>query len=275
MTQDDTLFTFMRHSRFTRLFRARTVDSGFTLIELCLVVALIALVMGLALPRLMPLIGFSTFEGAARHLATYGRAAMGHCTLMHERLTIMIDLQQQEYWAVRWNPVTEGLLDEEEEDREAQAREDLRYAQALGEPVDDAVVKAQEMQERFDRLARQVLEARARNVHHESFLDEIGPLFDHEFELDTESEEEEMEEVKLTLLVRTRMPDGVTIESVRVGANEYMDGTVEVEITPLGLGEPVTFWLRNDREEYMTVAWDPITGGAHLYEGKEQMETTE
>ena len=32
----------------------------------------------------------------------------------------------------------------------------------------------------------------------------------------------------------------------------------------MGLTEPVTFHLRNEDEDYFTVVWDAVTGGARL-----------
>lgn len=239
---------------------------------------MIALVMAIALPSFMPMLEFSSFEAAARHLANYGRAAMNYAMLMHERLTVQIDLENGEYWAVKWVVESDGLFEDEQEGQQpadqSQQFPALAGALAPGSP-EEAALKAQEMQDKFDRFARLMVETRAKNVHQEGILDEIDPLFDHEFKLDSEDEEDQRQEVQDPLLVRTYLPEGVVIDSVRIGSTSYSQGTVEVDITPLGLGETVVFYLRNDQGEYYTTLWDPIAGSARFFEGKEELDISE
>ncbi len=265
-------------------------EGGFTLVELAVVVGIVALLLAVAIPQLVPSILFSTLEGSARHLAGYGRAAMAHAVITHERLTIRIELTPedgapQQYWAVRWY-TEEELQDEEDEDgmfadssfgrvdgvtggERAQDRNAALYQPGSEE---DMANQARLLQERFDRFATMSLQSKTRNVKHDGLLGELGPLFgDEEFALDSGDDEDSVEEVKTSLLERTRLPDGVEIESVRVGTSELSSGLVEVDVTPLGLAEPVHIYLKSrDTEDYFTVAWDPITGGAHIYEGKEE-----
>jgi len=265
-----------------------------------LVIALIGLVLALALPQFMPAIAYGSLDGAARHLANFGRAAANRAAFTHERYTFHCDLANQQYWLVRWKEVEpdkdekakkdlfkrEGLFDRSDgrgstsRSRKGSLFDDENalslfsqspgleaiVAQGLPEGYDE---QALEMQERFDRFSRLALMARARNVKHEGILGEIGPLFEKEFRLDVDDEEEEQaEEVKEPLLVRVALPTGVWIESMQVGNSENTKGAAEVEITPLGFSEPVTFHLRNEDGDYYTVIWDAITGGAHLLRGK-------
>jgi len=186
---------------------------------------------------------------------------------------------------VRWY-TEEELQDEEDEDgmfadssfgrvdgvtggERAQDRNAALYQPGSEE---DMANQARLLQERFDRFATMSLQSKTRNVKHDGLLGEMGPLFgDEEFALDSGDDEDSVEEVKTSLLERTRLPDGVEIESVRVGTSELSSGLVEVDVTPLGLAEPVHIYLKSrDTEDYFTVAWDPITGGAHIYEGKEE-----
>jgi len=256
--------------------------AGYTLIELMVVVGLIMLVMAMAVPHLAPAIAFAGFEGSARHLANYGRVAMAYAAVERERITVVIDLDKAEYWATRWSSDAGDLFEDEAMFEEEDLFEDKRPADFepfyFGErddlSEDEAEERALEMRERFERMVRLSLEARARNVRHEGlFSDE--PLFSDdpmfsEFTLDLDGEaDDHTEEVKDDLLLRTALPHGVIIESVQMGAAEYFKGMVEIEISSLGLGEPVVFYIKNEKEEYYTVAWDAITGGAHLYEGKE------
>jgi hypothetical protein len=60
----------------------------------------------------------------------------------------------------------------------------------------------------------------------------------------------------------------VWIESVLVGTSKQGKGVVEIEVTPLGLNDPVEIYLKNESGDYYTVVWDPITGGARCQRGK-------
>ena len=71
------------------------------------------------------------------------------------------------------------------------------------------------------------------------------------------------------LLDHGYLPDEILIESVLLGGEEISEGTVDVEVTPIGLSQSVSFFLKGPKGEYYTVEWDPITGGAHLARGKE------
>lgn len=257
---------------------------GFTLVELVVVITLAGLIMAIAIPQLVPTILLSKLEGSARHLAGYGRAAMAHAVIAQERLTIRINLtpaddEPQEYWTVRW--VTEydleegggglfgdsafGLVDDGSPGQRMPGGRGGMYQPGSEE---DVAAKALAMQERFERFAMIALQSQARNVRHEGLLSEIGSLFEgKEFTLGGD-DEDSVDEVKTPLLERTRLPDGIHIESVRVGGSERTGGMVEVDVTPLGLAEPVQIILRGKRDDYYTVAWDAITGNAHIYEGK-------
>ncbi|MDX9972648.1 MAG: prepilin-type N-terminal cleavage/methylation domain-containing protein [FCB group bacterium] len=283
-------------------------QAGFTLMELVMVVAIIALVLGLAMPRLLPAIASSNLEGSARHLANFGRAAITRSAFGHDRFTFRCDLARGEYWLVKWKEPATELDGEEDKDglfkkdslfdrgsgsssssRKESTRKpslfdtehaadlfsqmpDLQALVTQGAP-EDFQERGEEMQARFDRFARLSMMSRARNVKHEGILGEIGPLFEKKFTLDTGKDaEDDYEEVKETLLSRTWLPEGVQFDSVDVGSANRGKGVVEVEITPLGLAEPVTFYLRGEDGDYYTVTWDAITGGARIAAGKQVAE---
>lgn len=257
---------------------------GFTLVELLVVIGLITMIVGIALPRLMPVIMFSKHEGAARRIASYGRSAIGHAVLMKVRLTVVVDLEHQEYWCEQWPEPKEEEKDAEglglatgpvlpKDSLELLAMAQGALAAGEDEEVDGDLLDEQSkrMNKGFDRMARLSLMTRAERVIHDraGILDEIEPLFEKEFTLDLDADEEpEPEELFEPLLERTRLPDGCTIDSVRVGERNFSSGTVEIEITPLGLSAPVVFEIADEDGEYFTVEWDPITSDSHLRAGR-------
>ncbi len=139
---------------------------------------------------------------------------------------------------------------------------------------DQGELMALAVQEKFERMARMGVMARARNVKHEGVMDEFEPLFEKEFSLDVDDDEgeDEEEEVKDDLLARTRILEGVSIESMEVGETTHSRGEVEIEATPQGLSSPVRFYLKSEDGDYLTVVWDPITGNAYVFDGKERGE---
>lgn len=259
--------------------------------ELAVVMGIIAVIVTMTLPQLLPALTFTTHEGAARRLAGYGRSAIGHATLMRERVTVKIDLNLQEYWTERLPeaPEKEGLGEEgrffdEMDDLPTDSIELFALAmEASGggdEMLDDErnqkIVDRQrdKMNRRFERMARQALLTQAKRVVHDrqGILDEVSPLFESEFSLDPDADEElEPEELLGPLLRRGRVPNGVEIDSIRIGEEVFTSGLVEIEITPLGLEKAVVLFIVNDEGHFFTVEWDPVTGGTHMRSGRESV----
>lgn len=261
---------------------------GFTLIELAVVILLIGIVAAISVPRLAPVIAFSQLEGAARHIAFYGRSLGAFSSMFRDRMTVRFDLDHQVFYTVRWviPPPTEEQLKEaagEGSDQMAllqqmmgsggltpEAMESLSYGQKLQVPgtreeIDpEAVNKV--MGDKFDLFVRRANEERAKNVKHEGFLSEIGPLFDKKFAL--EEQEPVEEEITEPQLRRTDLPAEVRLENVLVGSASKSNGVVEVEVSPLGLQEDVTFYLKNEEGEYFTVTWQASSGATGFFEGK-------
>lgn len=242
---------------------------GFTLIELVIVSALILLVMGLAMPALLPAFAFSELEGAARHLSSFGRSSAAYASLNGEYITVKVDLDAGEYWAVELVDTTSTLFDESEEEPEVDEQDAL--AALVASQSDGGTVLAEEamlMEQRFERFFRRTLEAQAKNVRHDgSLFDEVEPLFEDAFSLRDEGEDEDRE-INDVLMRRTVLPAEVFFESMMVGSVEHTKGIVEIEVSPLGLTDTVTFYLLRGENRYYTIVWDPITGGSRLTRGK-------
>ncbi len=242
---------------------------GFTLIELVIVCGLILMVMGLAVPALLPAFAFSELEGAARHVSSFGRSAAAYAGFNGEYITVNVDLDAGEYWAVTVLDTTQSLLDEEPETEvdEQTALAALVASQNEGEGgamSEEALM----MDQRFEHFFRRTLEAQAKNVHQDgSLFEDIEPLFEEKFTLRDEDEENDRE-ITDSLLQRTRLPKDVVFESMLVGNVKHTTGVVEIEVSPLGLTDTVTFFLLQDEDRYYTIVWDPITGSSRLSRGK-------
>lgn len=263
----------IRNHRCDSNKRCKRRSAGFTLIELVFVVGLIIVVLAIAMPRLMPVFAFSQLEGAARHIANYGRSTVAYSAFSQEPVTFRFDFQTGKYVVLRWvekedESIFEGSdLAVENTQFELNAETALQLANQQGLSPEDRALQMIEFERQLDLAFRKSLEARAKNVPREGMLSEIDPLAEFDFSLD-EEEEELREELHTSTIEPTVLPEGVTMQSIRVGVEEFMEGTVDVEITPVGLTEEVVFLLMGSDGDTYSVAWDPITGGAHLSHGE-------
>lgn len=271
---------------------AKSLRLGFTLVELMVVIAIVALIMAIAMPNLWPIIAFSEHEGASRRLAQYGRAATSHAVLARETITVNIDMEKGEYWCTRIpEPEPEesdSLPTAEEEERERRdVPEDdgelLRLAQqeledgSTGRRPDDSpqsdvlLEQSDRLNERLNARARRGAESRAKLVNHKSKSNEFDVmdrfLAEREAEKEKREEDIEPEEVKDNLLLRTKLPDQVFFQRVLVNDKEVDQEVVEIEITPLGLAAKVKFYLEHFNGDVFTITWDPLTGGAAIVDG--------
>ena len=131
---------------------------------------------------------------------------------------------------------------------------------------EEMMERSERMREQMERFARLSTQSQLENVKTDSMLDGIGDFFD-EFRLD--DEDDETEEIRSGFLARTRLPQNITIDSVRVAGANRSSGVGEVDVSPMGLAEHVVFYVRNADDEYYTVTWDPITGGSEITKGRE------
>jgi prepilin-type N-terminal cleavage/methylation domain-containing protein len=238
---------------------------GYTLIELVVVTFLIALILSVAMPRLLPAVLFGELRGAANHLTGYGRALFAYAALEGETYTFTVDVDEGEYWTVRWL-VEEGPGDAAGPAYGAASPFDA-YAREPAPGSEEALeAEAAEMEEQFRRFMELSLQAQARNVPSEGILDETQPLFEDDFDLEWD-DQESAQEVRTDLLTRTRLPRGVEFESVYVGGVPQAGERVEVDVSPLGLSQEVVFVITRDDDAY-TVTWDAVTGGTRMEQGR-------
>ncbi|MFA6245156.1 MAG: hypothetical protein WC655_29705, partial [Candidatus Hydrogenedentales bacterium] len=210
------------------------------------------MVIAIAMPRLSVALSFGQLDAAARHLAGYGRSVTAYTALEQESATVVIDLPNRQYFTLRWREQTNKLFDDTSARSNEQAIPENPTVQdliALG-GEEEMTDYAMQVKEQFDRSFMRSLEARARNVNQDSILSDIGPLFDKDFSL-KDDDEENREEVTKTLLERTLLPPEIAIESIRVGNVEYTEGRVEIEVSPVGMSEFIVFILKDMSDEYV------------------------
>ncbi|MCC6154360.1 MAG: prepilin-type N-terminal cleavage/methylation domain-containing protein [Candidatus Hydrogenedentes bacterium] len=267
-------------------------DQGYTLIELMFVVFILALLMSISMPKLMPAMLSSQLEGAARHIANYGRSAVAYSATNHEPIAVRFDLVNREYYCLKWSEDQYGLASGMEsaglsgiegknnagltlpEDKQANGlntgtNSDLSIRDLIATgTAEDLEANREEVQYELDRSFERSMIAQARSVPQQSLLD-TDDMLEKEFSLSTEEERDQREEVQDVLLEHGYLPDEIVIESVMISGELFSEGVVDIEITPIGLSEQVAFILKGPKDEYFTVEWDPITGGAHMVRGKE------
>jgi len=257
---------------------------GFTLLELGIVIFIIALMATLAVPYLLPLALSSELESEARRLAYFGRAVMSTAALFGDEFYVEIDLNEQRYYCLQVTyPESEegetdqlGLLENIKEQGMSPEQMAMLFMGSSPEgganvPLPDGFDPEEanrQINDRFEKMVKRKLMEQAKNVKQEdSLMDEAGSLFDEENDVNLYGAEPVIEEVNEPGLAPIRLSENIEIESVFIGGNKYSKGVVEIQVTSLGVVEPVTFYVRNNNDEYYTVVWDPVSAGAFVLEG--------
>jgi len=258
---------------------------GFTLIELLVVISIIAGVLALAAPRFLPVILYSTHEGAARRLASFGSATIAEAALRGEKLYVRVDLEHQEYWVERIpdppeeEPLHEDMADDSlpEDDAELRqlAQEELdRRAEEKGTDEGQEVLEEQStrMAEQSNMRARKELIAQAARVRHDeralpaSVREKMNPSLARR----TKQEEMEPEEITTALIARTTLPNEVQFAWVQVGGVDAKGKIETVEVGPAGLDAKAEFGLINEAGDVFVVTWDPVSGMTEFHEERDK-----
>jgi prepilin-type N-terminal cleavage/methylation domain-containing protein len=80
------------------LLRDRSGQNGFTLLEVVVVLALLALLLGLVMPGLQRTVKRERERSSMRQLTTALRLARSEAATSHKRVRLFLDLKTQRYW---------------------------------------------------------------------------------------------------------------------------------------------------------------------------------
>jgi prepilin-type N-terminal cleavage/methylation domain-containing protein len=244
---------------------------GFTLLELMAVFAVIAMILAVAAPRLLPLATHFGHEGAARELAAFGESAIQYAQLNNEEVYVTFDLDEGTYWVEHWVVEDGEELDEAPVQDAAELQESVTAA--MKDPLADDEQRAEtadQMQQHFGDFAQQRLRARAElvepNRSEETRDDErrMRPT------LGEDDRERRMarERFEVPMLEQRRLPKNVFLESVTLPDDSTSRGQIEVVISPLGLDRDVRMKLISEDGDELNVRWDPILGRGFVFSGE-------
>ncbi len=260
---------------------ARHRRSGFTLIEMLVVIAIMAGVIAMAAPRLLPVLLYSTHEGAAQHLANYGTAAIAEAGFEKEALTFKFDFETQEYWVERMPEPPEdedeeeslygdktkdksGLPEDDEELKQMADKELEREVPQGGKRSEDSLKvldeQAKRMMEASNKRTRNLIGAQAKRIKHDEKALPSSQREKNRRKVSPAEEKLEPVELEGPLLGRNRLPEEITLVLASIGEKEIDEDVVEIEISPSGLDVEAKFWLMNQEGRTFVVTWDPTTG---------------
>ncbi len=215
----------------------RALSSGYTLIELVVVMGLVAMFFFVAAPRFMPRMLESRIQTAARRLATATQYLHAHTALMRSEATLHIDVTAQEYWVT-----TPHVEDEGEGEGE-------------GVEIDGGWAETDV------------------SFEDEDFFGSDGTVLGIEFDLDKliERDEEEEDEMRTAFIARTTLPEGVRFAGLVMPNAKPGDEMTEFEIKygPFGLKERAIIVLADNSGRKLSVRLDPVLGESFV-EGAEE-----
>lgn len=243
---------------------------GFTLLELMAVFAVIALVIAVVAPKLLPLAVHFGHEGAARELAAYGEAVIQHAKLNNEEVFVKFDLDKGAYWVEHWVPEDPEEADGEEEeaaDGAATLQESVSASMEDPQATDEERAKTSErVGEHFADFAEQRLRAQAELVEPNRTPKEEDRAMRPDLEFEGDRERRMVKEpLAAELLEKRRMPEGVSLESIALPGESSRSGVVELVVSPLGLDRDVRMKLVDEDGGVLGVRWDPILGRGFVY----------
>lgn len=243
---------------------------GFTLLELMAVFAVIAMILAVAAPRLLPLATYFGHEGSARQLAAFGETAIQHAKLNSEELYVKFDLETGAYWIEHWVP--EDSEDGAGEGASGIAEMEETITEMLNDPnadPDDLIEGAKELQKHFSGFAEQRLRARAELVepNRSREEDENDGAMRASWGDGQKNRPMKKETLVAPLLEKRQLPENVFFESVTLPDERTSGDIVEVVISPLGLERDVRIKLVSEDGDVLTVRWDPIVSRGFVYAG--------
>lgn len=247
--------------------RGATQERGFTLLELMAVFAVIALVLAVAAPRLLPAATYFGHEGAARELAAFGETAIQYAALHNEEILVAFHLDRGEYWAEHWVP-EEGHEENGEIPSVAEMQESVLAT--MNDPnadEDDMAESAEQMNSHFAAFAQQQLRARAELVE-PNRSDRAGRSMRASWGENQREARMVKEPLDAPMLEKRKLPEDVFLESITLPDERLRDERVEVVISPLGLERDVRIALVTEDGDVLTVRWDPILGRGYVLAGE-------
>ena len=61
-----------------------------------------------------------------------------------------------------------------------------------------------------------------------------------------------------------RLPDDVKIQRIALGGTEVLEGPMAVRFLPNGSADGAEVLLKSDKDSFLRIVTDPITGGARI-----------
>ena len=208
----------------------RVLSSGYTLMELVVVMGLIAMFFLVAAPRFMPRMLETRIQTAARRLATATQYLNAHTALMRSDATLHIDVAAREYWVT--TPFVEGDGEGEVEVAEAKkswSATDVSFEDENFFGGDDSV---------------------------------LGIEFDLDQLIEGDDDEEEEKEMRTPFIARTVLPQGVRFVGLVMPNAKPGDEMTEFEIKygPFGLKDRAIIVMADDNGRKLSVRLDPVMG---------------